>query len=48
MIKAPASISGFLARLLRNEDWLAVLIALFLILLSVAGLLGKSGIPIHF
>ena len=31
-----------------NEDWLAVLIAFFLILLSVIGLLGPNGLKIVF
>lgn len=33
---------------LQNEDWLAVIIASVLILLSVLGWLGKSGLPIVF
>lgn len=39
---------GFLTHLIRNEDWLAVIIAFFLILLSAAGLLGGEGIPVRF
>jgi len=31
-----------------NEDWLAVLLAFILILLSAIGLIGKSGINIVF
>ena len=31
-----------------NEDWLAVLLAFLLILLSVIGILGKNGINIIF
>jgi hypothetical protein len=31
-----------------SEDWLAVLIAYILILLSVIGVLGKNGINIKF
>jgi len=31
-----------------NEDWLAVFIAFFLILLSILGLLGPNGIKIVF
>jgi hypothetical protein len=31
-----------------NEDWLAVLIAAFLILLSVIGVLGENGLMIRF
>ena len=45
-MKLPAD--NFFARLLKNEDWLAVLIALLLIILSAVGLLGKSGLQITF
>ena len=31
-----------------SEDWLAVLIAAFLILLSVIGVLGENGLMIRF
>jgi len=31
-----------------NEDWLAVILAFLLILLSAIGILGKTGIPISF
>jgi len=31
-----------------NEDWLAVILAFLLILLSVIGVLGKTGISITF
>ena len=31
-----------------NEDWLAILIALLIVLLSAAGLLGPQGIKIIF
>jgi hypothetical protein len=38
----------FFARLANQEDWQAILIALLLIILSAAGLLGKNGLPISF
>jgi hypothetical protein len=31
-----------------NEDWLAVGLAFFLILLATLGVLGQNGIPISF
>ncbi len=31
-----------------SEDWLAVILAFVLILLSAIGVLGKNGIPIKF
>lgn len=31
-----------------SEDWLAVLIATLLILLSTIGILGENGLNIHF
>ncbi len=31
-----------------SEDWLAVLIAFVIIVLSVAGVLGPAGIPVGF
>lgn len=31
-----------------NEDWLSVILAFLLILLSAIGILGKNGIPITF
>ena len=31
-----------------NEDWLAVLIASLIILLSAIGILGETGLRIHF
>ncbi|BAJ64137.1 MULTISPECIES: hypothetical protein [Anaerolinea] len=33
---------------LQNEDWLSVVIAFGLILLSVLGWIGKQGLPIVF
>jgi hypothetical protein len=37
-----------LPRLAVNEDWLAIIIALLVILLSAAGILGSNGIHIPF
>jgi len=37
-----------LAALKINEDWLSVIIALFVILLAAVGLLGPNGIHITF
>jgi len=31
-----------------NEDWLSVLLAVLLLLLSVIGVLGESGIQVRF
>ncbi len=45
-MSAPNSKQSFLARL--GEDWLAVIIAFLLILLSVIGLIGPNGIKLVF
>ncbi len=45
-MSAPNSKQSFFARL--GEDWLAVIIAFLLVLLSAIGLLGPNGIKVVF
>lgn len=44
----PYNPSNPFTRIFKNEDWLAMLIAFLIIVLSAAGLLGHNGIKIVF